>query len=160
MTTIHKNTPRLSHLEHQSQNEEKHAPKGCEKSGQDAEAVTPRHIIHPGARHPVTVVAHLRKYQGNQEHQESCKKISNQSGTPRRYQSNQERQESCKKIYFCMYCWLISYSPVNHPGSPQGFSQVQISHTSWIPCTLHTHKTYNYIIRKVVLSVSLVKNGK
>ena len=29
-----------------------------------------------------------------------------------------------------IYCWLRRWSPVNCSGTPQGFSQVQISHTS------------------------------
>ena len=52
----------VSYLVNKSQNEQKHAPEGREKPWKDAEAVTPREVIHPGAWHPVTVVAHLRKY--------------------------------------------------------------------------------------------------
>ena len=47
--------------------------------------------------------------------------------------------------YYYYYYLLLAYSPVNCSGSPQGFAQVQISHTRWIQyktCTLHKRKTY------------------
>ena len=64
------------------------------------------------------------------------------------------RQGKWKCIYLSM-----AYSPVNHTGSPQGFSQVPISHK--LNTLQNMHITINIkhtnIIRKLV---PLVKNGK
>ena len=60
-----------------------------------------------------------------------------------------------------IYCWLIqSHSPVNCSGSPQGFSQIQISHTSWIQyktCTLHKHNTNKHNPKGSPFGIALVK---
>ena len=59
-----------------------------------------------------------------------------------------------------IYCWLIAQSTAQ---SPQGFSQVQISHTSWIQyktCTLHKRKTYKHNPKGSPFGIALVKNDK
>ena len=55
---------------------------------------------------------------------------------------------------------LLAYSPVNRTGSPQGFSQVQISRTSWTQyktCTLHKRKTHQHKPKGSPFGIALVK---
>ena len=57
---------------------------------------------------------------------------------------------------------LLAYSPVNRSGSPQGFWQIQMSHSSWIQyktCTLHEstrRKNFTNIHSLLWLSVSYI----
>ena len=59
-------------------------------------------------------------------------------------------------IYLFIYCWRIARSP-------QGFSQVQISHTSWTQyktCTLHKRQTYKHNPQVSPFGIALVKKEK
>ena len=58
---------------------------------------------------------------------------------------------------------LLAKSPVNRSGSPKGFSQVKISHTSQIQyktCTLLRRKTYKHNPKGSPFGIALVKNNK
>ena len=56
-----------------------------------------------------------------------------------------------------MHSMLMAYSPVNRTGSPQGFSQGQISHKL---NTIHKRKTYKHNFKVSPFGIALVENGK
>ena len=65
-------------------------------------------------------------------------------------------------LYLFIYLFIEGvYSPVNRTGSPQGFSQVQISHKliQYKTCTLHERKTYKHNPKVSRFAIALVKNG-
>ena len=72
---------------------------------------------------------------------------------------NEKRKRRCFVFNDLFIYVLLAYSAVNRSRSPQGFSQIQISHTNWIEyktCTLHTRKTYKHNPKGSPFGIALV----
>ena len=79
-------------------------------------------------------VKHLSQWRGVPRHRMVKSNTSLSGGVSQDTESYEETGTEIpgsggRFIYLCIYL-LLAYSPVNRSGSPQGFSQVQISHTS------------------------------